>query len=147
MSIKECHIVIDGLDKTGKSTIRDLIIKKTNGKVLVIVRAELSQIIYSRINNRNINEQYFLNNIYVNQIDQGWCYFLLTASDEVIKERCRLNDEQDITVDDVEQHKKEFEKLIAELDWSINVNIIDTSVDTPEQSADKILKILKEKNE
>ena len=54
--MKEHIVILDGVDKTGKDTIKDCLVRLSNGKILVIVRSFISQIVYSRIYKRNINE-------------------------------------------------------------------------------------------
>ena len=142
MQVKEQTIYIDGLDKSGKDTIRDILIKKTNGRIFIVVRCQLSQIVYSRIKRRNINEKFFINDI-VEDSRRGRKIFVLTANDNVIKERCKMTGERDISASDVKKHKKQFFKLIDELKSKVNITVIDTSYDTPEQSAKKILEILR----
>ena len=55
-------IHIDGPDKTGKDSIRRQVVKNAKGTTLVYIRSFLSQIVYSRLYNRKINEDWFLQN-------------------------------------------------------------------------------------
>ena len=51
---------LDGVDKTGKDSIKTEIVKQSNGRVLVVARSFLSQIAYNRIYNRFIDESFFI---------------------------------------------------------------------------------------
>jgi len=134
-------IHIDGIDKTGKDTIRDKLIKKSKGDILVIVRSYLSQILYSRIYNRDIDESYFLNEM-KNDISRGHRFYVLTANKEVIEKRFIKHDEKDILISEIEHHKQELIKLIEDLKINHNINeikIIDTSYMSIKLTVDKIL--------
>ena len=142
MPIRETMITIEGIDKCGKDTVRDLIVKKTEGKVLVMVRTYLSQIVYPRINNKKINEIFFINRLIFDYETGHHHFFVLTASKEVIKKRCIEHNEKDISIDDIETHKKHFSDLIEELGIYVKIHVIDTSSDKPEETADKIIDIV-----
>jgi thymidylate kinase len=125
--IKECAIHLDGSDKSGKSSLRKKIIEVSNGKVLVFVRTYISQILYSRIYKRNINERFFIEDMKRTQ-DIGHRFFLLTASTDIVRERFIAHNEKDMPIDDIDYHKKEIEKILNELrDEQVEVNVIDTS--------------------
>lgn len=140
--IIENFLVLEGCDKTGKDTVRNLIIQKTKGKILIIVRAEFSQIVYSRLFERNINEKFFVESIR-KHIEEGWKYFIFTATDKVIKKRCLIHNEKDIVPEQIAEHKKAFFDLIDELQTKYKIEkgiyIIDTSIDTPEETTQKII--------
>ena len=131
-------IHIDGIDRSAKSTIRKLLIKATFGRVLVLVRTFMSQIVYSRIYNRNIDERWFKDQM-IHAYKRGEKFFLFTASNEIIKQRCLDTKETDIKPEDIVHHKEQFNKLVDELEGLVDVEIIDTSVDSTETILDKIL--------
>ena len=53
-------IHLDGVDKTGKDSIKTEIVILSNGRILVVARSFLSQIVYYRIYNRFIDESFFI---------------------------------------------------------------------------------------
>ena len=95
MVLKAEIIHIDGPDKTGKDSIRREIVKSGKGNYLVYVRSFLSQIAYSRLYNRNINEGFFFEcwSHAVNILDNK--FFFIDCTYELAKERFIKHNEKD----------------------------------------------------
>lgn len=131
-------IHIDGPDKTGKDTVRDMLVKKAKGNYLVYVRSYISQIVYSRLYNRKINETFFWNAL-IQDYSNGSKFFLLTCSEEQAAERFIKHDEKDIKITEFVKHQKAFLKFAEEAaSKGITINIIDTSHITPEDSVNAL---------
>lgn len=124
-------IILEGVDRTGKDSIRHEIVKQSNGKIVVMCRSYISQIVYSRIYNRNIDEKE-----YYNLIDDtkkiGFEYYVLTADTKVLLERFKQTNEPMINI---ERDKNAFETIANEL----NIKTIDTSIKTPAELAKEII--------
>jgi lantibiotic modifying enzyme len=133
MTIKECCIHLDGSDKSGKSSIRRKIIQISNGKILVFVRTYISQILYSRIYKRSINERFFVEEMKRAQ-ELGHKFFLITASTKSIEERFIKHNESDMNITDIDLHKAEINNIVLELE---SENIIITKIDTTAKSIDE----------
>ena len=136
-------IHIDGPDKTGKDSIRREIVKLGKGNYLVYVRSFLSQIVYGRIYNRNINEDYFFQcwSHSANILDNK--FFFIDCDYELIKERFIKHNEDDLDISDWKKHRDIFLEVIYEAERvGIKINRIDTTTDIIKQSAKKIEKIL-----
>lgn len=131
-------IHIDGPDKTGKDTVRDMLVKSAKGNYLVYVRSYISQIVYSRLYSRKINEQFFWNAL-VTDYSNGAKFFILTCSEEKAAERFIKHDEKDIKITEFIKHQKAFLKFAEEAgELGVIINIIDTSNITPEESVDTL---------
>jgi len=124
-------IIIEGVDRTGKDSVRHEIVKQSEGKIVVICRAYVSQIAYGRIYNKKLNEQEYFDLITVTK-QIGFEYILLTATDEELHKRFVLTNEPMI---DIKRNKEVFIDLANEL----NVKIIDTTNRTVESIAKEII--------
>lgn len=115
MKFKQCVIHIQGIDKTGKDTIRDRLVKLSQGKILVIVRSYISQIVYSNLYKRNIDIAFFENELLrcINQFDQK--IVIITASDDIIQKRFIQHSENDLEIKDITKHKNAFFNYIYDL--------------------------------
>ena len=142
--MKEHIVILDGVDKTGKDTIKDCLVKQSNGKILVIVRSFISQIVYSRIYKRNINESFFIEKMKNLYNDGNYTFFYLTArKDELIK-RFKKNNEQDLDIKHIDSHFKVFNDVLNKMDNSgIYINHIDTTDKTPDDAARDIIERIK----
>tara|TARA_R100000152_G_C6702097_1_gene131406 strand:- start:327 stop:755 length:429 start_codon:yes stop_codon:yes gene_type:complete len=129
-------IHIDGPDKTGKDSIRRQVVLSSEGKALVYVRSFLSQIVYSRLYNRKIDEHWFFMQ-WVEADDRGELFYFIDCDFEKIKNRFIKHDEKDLDIKDWENHRKVFYDVIkiAIGHYGIKINRIDTTNDTVKQSA------------
>lgn len=116
-------IHIDGIDRTGKDTLRKEVVKRTNGQYLVIVRSFISQIVYNRIYKRNINENFFWDRfIHANNAcDEK--FFYLYCDRKVIAQRIEDTKEKDINVSQILEHEAIFKEVVEEAieDWGIDI--------------------------
>jgi|TARA_Y100000593_G_C4176616_1_gene269815 hypothetical protein len=130
---------IDGPDKTGKDSIRRQVVKNGKGNTLVYIRSFLSQIVYSRLYNRNINEKVFFIS-WAEAIVRGEEFYFIDCSYELVKERFVKHNEKDLDIKDWKKHRKVFYDVLkdAHEQYDIEVNRIDTTKDTIQQSANKI---------
>lgn len=124
-------IILEGVDRTGKDSIRHEIVKQSNGKIVVLCRSYISQIVYSRIYNRSIDEREYYD--LINKTKEiGFEYYVLTADESVLLERFKNTNEPMINIS---RDKNEFETIAFEL----NIKTIDTSVKTPAELAKEII--------
>lgn len=137
-------IHIDGADKTGKDTIRNILVKKSEGKYLVYVRSFISQIVYSRIYDRKINELFFWHKFRSANRVNDEKFFLLTCSVEEAKKRFIEHNEKDIHIDRFEYHQEKFLEVAAEAiyKYGIVINVIDTSLHDFDYSYNEINSLL-----
>lgn len=120
-------IHIEGLDRTGKDTLRRHLVKESNGNYLVVVRSFLSQVAYARIYNRVIDEEFFINQA-LNLQKNNHSFVYLTANDDLISKRIIDTQEKDITSNDIKFHKEIFLKVIFDFARrGVFITIIDTS--------------------
>jgi len=136
-------IHIDGPDKTGKDSVRREVVKGTKGNGLVYVRSFLSQIVYSRLYNRKIDEDSFFIS-WADAIVRGERFFFVDCSYELIKQRFIKHSEDDLDIKDWKDHRRVFYDVLkhASEQYDIEVNRIDTTKDTVKQSAAKIMEKL-----
>jgi hypothetical protein len=131
-------IHIDGPDKTGKDSIRREVVANSEGTAMVYVRSFLSQIVYSRLYNREIDEDWFLAKWY-RAFNLGEEFYFTDCSYEMVKERFILHDEMDLDIKDWENHRKVFYDVLKEAEeLGIEVKRINTTSDTISMSALKI---------
>jgi thymidylate kinase len=138
--MKETIIILDGVDKTGKDTIQNELIKISNGKFLVINRGFISQIVYNRIYNRGINEDYFFKkaNTFYNL---GIKFIVLTASENELIKRFDIHDEKDLLKSDIKKHLDVFNSVVNDLIIKTNVRVL--LIDTTKKSINNtIIEIL-----
>lgn len=125
--MKSDIIILDSVDKCGKDSIKDLLIKETNGQVLIFIRGFISQIVYSRIYKRNIDEQFFINKMR-DFANVGVKFIVLTARPEVLEKRFDLHNETDLPKADILKHLSVFHQVVFELrNLNFNIEIVDTS--------------------
>ena len=131
---------LDGMDKTGKDTIQDLLVKRTKGRSLVFNRSFMSQIAYSRIYNRPDAEEYFWKKFDLAD-DRCEHFIYLYANEKDVAERFIKHDEKDMKIEDYGKHKTVFDQVVndAENKWFIDIFKINTSELTPDECVDQIL--------
>ena len=141
MEIKSIIVHIDGPDKTGKDSIRRDVVWESNGNALVYVRSFLSQIVYSRIYNRKIDEHWFFMQLLAAQM-RGEKFFFIDCSYELVKERFIKHNEKDLDIKDWKNHRRVFYDVLklAETNYNIKIKRIDTTIDSINASANKIIK-------
>jgi uracil-DNA glycosylase family 4 len=135
------HIIhIDGADKTGKDTIRGLLVKNSNGKYLVYVRSFISQIVYSRIYDRGIDESYFWDRFVHASLACDERFFLLTCNVEQATKRFIDHNEKDLHIDRFAYHQEMFLKVVeeAKTEYHIKVGVLDTSHNFLQHTYDEI---------
>lgn len=137
------NVEFDGIDKTGKDTIKQGLWYVAPGKYLSRARGLLSQIAYAKLYDRDIeyvDEGYTKNTLFV----------FLTVDKEDWKIRCRLTNEKDIDDDDYESHTKAFENAVKYIiDKGVPTSHImhfNTSYETPYQIIKSVNNRLKELN-
>lgn len=136
--MKERIIFLDGMDKTGKTSIKRELVKYSDGKYLVVDRSFTSQIAYSIINDRKIDGDFFIRKS-KEIFDLGDCSFVyVTTNNDEISKRIIYCNEEDITQNDVEKHKIVFENVVKTLNLIIPIHTIDTTNKTAEESAKAI---------
>lgn len=135
---KEKIVIIEGIDRAGKDSVRREIIKQTEGKTLVIIRAFISQIAYSRIYNRKINEEYFFDK--AKQLaNLGAITTYLFANRSDILQRIIDTNEKHISEYQIVSHQKIFDDVVKEFE-TIGLEIY--HFDSSNQKPDEIAKII-----
>lgn len=120
-------IHVDGIDKTGKSTLRAYMTRQTNGRYSVYDRSHISQIVYNRLFNRNMNETFYWDKMARDYLS-GEKFVYLYCDNSVIVSRIALTNEKDITVYDIQKHKEMFECVVKEAIEIYNINVIQINV-------------------
>jgi len=130
---------IDGPDKTGKDSIRRQVVKNGKGSTLVYIRSFLSQIAYSRLYKRDINEKLFFE-LWSNASKRGEEFYFIDCSFDLVKKRFIQHDEADLDIKDWKKHRDVFYDVLetAVIEYDIKVDRIDTTLDDINQSAGKI---------
>ena len=145
MEVKPILVHIDGPDKTGKDSIRREVVQKCLGSSLVYVRSFMSQIVYSRLYKRSIDEHWFFM-AWLHANLRGEKFFFIDCSYELVKERFIKHNESDLDIKDWKDHRRVFYDVIKEAEekYKIKINRIDTTKDKISQSAGKIIGIIYE---
>ncbi len=135
-------IHIDGIDKSGKDSVKREIVKLSGGSVLIYNRSYISQIAYSIIYKRINYADYFVKRA-IQDYNLGDKFFYLDVSRKEIIKRIIDTNEKDITKDDITYHKKVFKNVIDLFkNNKIKVYKIDTTNKTINECAKEIIKIL-----
>lgn len=133
-------VVFEGVDKSGKTSIANLLKKKTNFEHLVLDRAFISQTVYAVIYNRKSVAQSCFN--LMHKIKNDLIIVYVTASTKVINKRLKESNHEKINVD---KEKEVFEYFINRaIVNNIKVIKIDTTDKTEETAANELLNILEE---
>jgi thymidylate kinase len=131
-------IHIDGPDKTGKDSIRREVVRNSEGTAMVYVRSFLSQIVYSRLYSRDIDESWFLAKWKL-AYNLGEEFYFTDCSYEMVKERFILHNEMDLDIKDWKNHRSVFHDVLKKAEEiGIGVRLIDTTHDTIAESALRI---------
>jgi thymidylate kinase len=144
--MKETIVILDGVDKTGKDTLQKELIKIANGKIMPINRGFVSQIAYSRIYNRGIDEDYFFkkaNAFY----KLGVKLIILTASENELIKRFDIHGEKDLLKSDIKKHLNVFDSVVNDLitKAAVEVLLIDTTKKDINETVTEILNFIGEK--
>lgn len=121
--MKPYIIIFDGLDKTGKSTLKDAFNKATNYLHFVIDRGPLSNLVYNTIFNRNHNIDYSKMINHLSLFDH--LIVLCTAPEDLVQKRLKDNNEMLPNNSTFKDTKKMFEDFLYQSPF--NYVIIDTS--------------------
>lgn len=111
MSQKNRVIHIEGTDRTGKDTFRSHLVKEGKGSTLIIVRSFISQVVYSRIYGRTIDEQWFVNQALELQ-KLGHIFVYLKVNLDIVKQRIIDTNEEDVNIYQIEHHTQIFNEVV-----------------------------------
>lgn len=133
-------IILDSVDKTGKTTLIRELHKKTNYKYPILDRFTPSSITYGHYRNRDLDysEYYEIEKKFADDV----ILFYITASNDSIEKRIVSENEKDITFKDIQGLKNEYMKYLYSTMFSYF--IIDTTDRSIEECVDEILYDLKE---
>ena len=141
--MKERCIHFDGIDKCGKDTIADRVIKETEGKILIFRRSYISQIVYALLYDRKIDYDFFYNRAKADY-NNGDIFFLFVCNEKELIKRFLATEEKDVSIKDINKHIKTFEKVYASFeDIGLKIERVDTSELSIEDTVDLVIQILK----
>lgn len=120
---------IEGIDRSGKDTLRRKIVQETKGEYLVIARSFLSQIVYNRIYKRKINENFFWDRFVHANLACDEKFFYLFCDQDIIANRIKETSEKDINASQISHHLAVFQEVIKEAEekWGVEIHQINTS--------------------
>ena len=131
MSILTCSeriLFIDGIDRTGKSTLRESLVKTSGGKYYVSDRSPISQIVYSQIYNRKIDEHFFYDFLrklsYMNDNKVYNAIIYLYAPIEILEQRYKDTNETDLDIKDYKKHIETFDEVVKEAEGYYHIRNI-----------------------
>jgi thymidylate kinase len=127
-------IILDGIDRTGKDSVKEEIIRQTNGNVIVFVRGFISQIAYSEIFDRDVDEIELFTQMKSFQKNEFVEYVYLYASEQEIQRRCLETKEKPF---DIGYHLQVFNDVVDKC--FADVRKIDTTSKTIQQVAKEAL--------
>lgn len=138
-------IILDGLDKTGKSTLRDILLKKLNKEHDVIDRWLLSDVVYNNIYNRK--ETTWYDNI-IDLISRYQRHLLVYIKPKDLQNIPKLDTETDLIENDYNKARELFSERFDEgVNYlkSKGINIITKENDYQKELeiiADEIIEVL-----
>lgn len=140
-------IIFEGQDSSGKTTLIDLLNKKTNYEHTIIDRAFISTAVYSKKFNRcdDISKYLEMLELISKAINVLVIVCYVNPETAIYRERQKIKHDyvsKNITSlkNEIENDKKLFQQVVNQLNGKVEIIEIDTSLNTPEQSAQKILK-------
>ena len=138
---KPIFIHIDGPDKTGKDSVRVRVVQLSEGSIMTVVRSYISQISYLIIYDRSEEHVDKFFDMWHKAYLAGERFVFIDCNYETVKERFIAHNEQDLAIEDWKSQREVFLKVIERGEkMGIKVKKYDTTVDTIEQSAIKIIK-------
>lgn len=128
-------IVIEGVDKTGKDTLLKYIDMIGNHRYAIYTRGNISNIVYAKAFNRNVNNYKMHPHIF---------YVLLTGEKDDLDIRFKITNEP---YTDIERDTKLFNEVFVEISTYVNTATYNTSYMTPYQIAKDIVEKVNKINE
>ena len=125
-----------GCDKTGKSTLFQEVLKRTN-KHICIDRFAACQFVYGTLHGKGAPKLEHLRGIERQMAKVGGIYIHVTADTEDIIERFKKHKEKDIKLEEIETVKSKYEHYLEHS--NMPVYTINTSVFGIEKCVDDIL--------
>lgn len=144
MKLNIFNVEFDGIDKCGKDSVKPYLFYLEPGKYLSRARGLLSQLVYARLYNRDIEfdaKDYAKNTLFV----------LLLVDEQDWEIRCKLTNERDADFS-FEQMQSAFRHGISELHFNFGVPIerimiFNTSHVTPFEISKKVCERLEHLNQ
>lgn len=134
---KALMVFIEGQDRSGKTSTIIPIFSKTGKIHNIIDRGPLSNLVYSILFKRKnvdlISYEYFLMN-------ERILTFYLDTSIEQLKQRTILSNDYNVSLDDIEVHKKVWKETTDKFKNNKNFFVIDNSELTIKETIDIISK-------
>ena len=138
---KPIFVHIDGPDKTGKDSVRVKIVQLSEGSIMTVVRSYISQIAYLMIYDRSEEHVNKFFDMWFQAYLAGEEFIFIDCDYKTIKERFIEHDEQDLAIEDWRYQREVFLSVIDIGEkMGIKVKKYDTTIDTVEESAIKIIK-------
>lgn len=133
-------VTLEGVDKCGKDSVKDEIVRLSDGNVLVMCRTFISQIVYGRIYARDINENYFFEQAR-KFYDIGVKFIYLEASVDALSHRFEVHNEDDVPIDKIQMHIDMFQQVMFEMRNKEDITIYQYPTDcyTPAETAQMII--------
>lgn len=139
MEIEPKIVTLEGVDKCGKDSVKDEIVKQSDGNVLVMCRTFISQIVYGRIYARNVNENYFFEHA-KKFFDLGVKFIYLEASVDALRHRFEIHNEDDVHIDKIQIHINMFQQVMSEMrSRGIDIYQYPTDSWSPSETAQMII--------
>ena len=138
-------IHLDGPDKTGKTTLVKKIIERTNGNFLVYDRSYLSQVVYAKLKNRDVDVQQFINKAAEAQ-ERGEIFIFLNPTKLMsIQQRFELHQAKDLKFSEYKHHLTTFREQASVFKNNGCLYFeLDTTIFTPDECVNEILRIANE---
>jgi len=135
-------IVLESVDKCGKSTIIRALHKRTNYRYPILDRFTGSSISYGKHNNRKLD--YNLYKELEKSMFSKVLLFYITADKKDIINRMKEHNEKDITISEIDSLKKEYEKYLKDFTF-FDYRIVNTSKMNLKESVNYIVNEIKKK--
>lgn len=137
---KPILIIFEGVDKTGKTTIKDAFNKATKFKYVVLDRLTTSSKVYNEIYKRD-RKDYYEN--FESSIAKNFSTMVVLCesdTEDIIKRLCEANEILPKELEDIEMVKNKFREHIFNSELRSRVLIINTSMHSVSESVSIIKK-------
>jgi len=139
---KQMIVLLEGVDGTGKTTIKKALEKKSNWKYIVTDRLIASSIVYDKLYNRKDREHILLElERDLARIAEVYMIYLECDNEILLKRLKYKKEDQDIILK-IKASKRAFSKYLNAT--CLRYKKLNTSKDFPNETVDKIIKFVEE---
>ena len=138
---KQPIFIMEGVDCTGKTTLREALHRATNFKYLIIDRGPASNYVYNKLFERRCSSNHRLDNAFKDMKEFNPIYIYCHCNNEIILKRMKVKHEMLFLQKSINKAMQYFAEYFCKT--PIKVISINTAIYSPQEAAKRVLSILK----